>query len=167
MHGCQKPGFGDRTSLQPAKTAKNPVSLDARVVRVSTSLNHRGFGDRTSLQPAKTAKNPASLDARVVRVSTSLNHRGFGDRTSLQWAKTAKNPVSVVLMPQSCQSLEILIVCGWSHRTGLVDKQIFGAVVLVDTVDVWFTFQSTGKAKCIHAIFAIAHLVLADEFSLL
>ena len=124
-------------------------------------MSETGFWRSDFVTARKNRKKPGFFGR------TGGQKPGFGDRTSLQWAKTAKNPVSVVLMPQSCQSLEILIICGWSHRTGLVDKQIFGAVVLVDTIDVRFTFQGTGEAKCIHAIFAIAHLVLADEFSLL
>jgi len=63
--------------------------------------------------------------------------------------------------------LEILIIRRWGHRTRLVDKQIFGTIILIDTIDIRLTFQGTGEAKCIHPIFALAHLVLADEFSLL
>ena len=48
----------------------------------------------------------------------------------------------------------------------MVEEQVFSAVVLVDTVNFGLSFQGAGEAKGVHAIFAIAHLVLADEFSL-
>ncbi len=48
----------------------------------------------------------------------------------------------------------------------MVEEQVFSAVVLIDTVNLRLTFQGPCEAKGVHPIFALAHLVLVDQFSL-
>ncbi len=48
----------------------------------------------------------------------------------------------------------------------MVEEQVFSAVVLVDTVNFRLAFQRAGEAEGVHAVFALAHLVLVDEFPL-
>ena len=52
------------------------------------------------------------------------------------------------------------------HSPRLVEKQVFRVVVLVNAVDFGLSFQRTRKAKRVHAIFALAHLLLVHQFSL-
>ena len=75
------------------------------------------------------------------------------------------SPSPPLPLPVPTGDLEVLrFRCRNGSR--LIEKQVFRAVVLVNAIDFWLPFQWTSKAKGVHAIFAIAHLLLIHQLSL-
>ncbi len=54
----------------------------------------------------------------------------------------------------------------WGSASRTLEKQISRRVILVNATNLWGIFQCAGESKGVHAIFAVADLIVSDQFAL-